>query len=1648
MRLKKLAGIVLALMLIVNTMAVQALAEPEQNVLPQIDTINSVDNTPAIAPTNIQSEDLTQKTALPQLASRANESMTHPEYITIPDKNGGYTVRYYDGTEEFYKLWKQYENYRYKPAEIKPTIIKQPIELKLSEPIKKSTDPDLANAAPFKSSEKIVKYSIPSTKITSPPVTKTEPKLLSGPTLQAVEGSTTISGTIKLPGGVLAPANGISGNIEIEDELGNYVTSTSFTIPENSSSTAYTVTVSASASGYVLRCYVYDNALGLWDSSYYNSTSSVSTFEKATLLNTAAGNLQNIDVTLLTSKKITGTISLPSGLTVPAGSSADISINLYTFNNNYWGYKQGSYVMISGGSSSANYEILLPSDFENTRCRLEYYISDDYNFNILTYGYFGPIGVTAFESDAEEISLAGQNNLDIDLAIPQLSTISGTISLPAGMTAPASGLTISVYADLVCTDMIYTYVDDYQSTIPAGGVSMDYTLKLPASDSTNGYRLRYYVSNSYNTELNEEGYYNLSGTVRTPSNASLINLPSNSNQEINFTLLEKKTISGTLTLPDNMIAPEGGLSVGVYGEFYNTEYDWWDSFGSSFNIAAGANSVNYSLDLPEYYDISSCYVYYSLYSTLPPLVEEGYYSTSGTVPDRDTAIPVDVSQTSTKNINIEVIKGDTISGIISLPDMMTAPAGGLDIEVSARKPVGTDDWTEVAYTTVTIDENASSAPYTLALAPDSEASGYWIYYYIYDTNNLSIVKRGYYNSAAVVKSYEEATLVTINTENINLAIPEARKITGRISLPGALTAPAGGLDINLSADLVDGNGVKDWSVAYTYASINENQSYADYVLMVPQNNSGEGYSIRYSLNNSELEILNEGYYSSTGTTVARRDNTKIDVSSGDAENVNFSIAAARVISGVISLPSNITVPTGGIDIDLTAESQTGEGSWSSIAFANASIDAGSTTATYKLMVPQNQPGDGYIITYNIYNTRGLNIISQGYFSESGITTNRSNAGIVDVSQGSRADINLNIPGGNLISGVISLPDGMLAPQNGLNVNLSVQEFQGIYDWSEITYKSVVIPAGSSSISYSIAIAPGSAASRVEYYVWDIKGLPIVRNGYYGIRGTTALENEALPIDAGFSDRNGIDIKLIKGKVLSGSIIVPSDPNLQVNNLSGSINVDEKVGGQSFQRLLNSYLDFGNASNNTLAYSIIVPEYVDEAIVYTDLYSTAGSNILRYAYYNTTGSVVYPEDAEIIALGASDKGNINIKLLTGNTVSGTVYLPSGLNISEPLYVSINIESLNQLKSYYSYGGTEIKAGSTSANYLITVPENLQFRLSYNIWQKHGHNIISRGYYTSAGTTPYRNSAEAITAVSSMAGANFNVLQGNTISGTVSMPNGEVAPVGGLQVNVLAYNLEANDSASLFIPAGANSVDYTLYLPVNKQSDNYKIYYYFYSTQVYDGYVAQGYYSTQGTTFNYSMITPVDISSQNAVDIDLTILKPVPTTDDVGNTPSAAFQLQLGAEKAAKLEYIGDVDYYTFTTSTEGAYMITSNSDMDMYGYLNEGSSDYRLVENDDYNSGDFRIIGNLRANTKYYIKARHYSAGTGDYIIMVNKVSSQLEGDVNKDYKVDIDDLVALALAYGAKEGEANYNSNADFNMDKVIDIKDLSTLAVNYGRMN
>jgi hypothetical protein len=72
--------------------------------------------------------------------------------------------------------------------------------------------------------------------------------------------------------------------------------------------------------------------------------------------------------------------------------------------------------------------------------------------------------------------------------------------------------------------------------------------------------------------------------------------------------------------------------------------------------------------------------------------------------------------------------------------------------------------------------------------------------------------------------------------------------------------------------------------------------------------------------------------------------------------------------------------------------------------------------------------------------------------------------------------------------------------------------------------------------------------------------------------------------------------------------------------------------------------------------------------------------------------------------------------------------------------------------------------------------------------------------------------------------------------------------------------------------------------------------------------------------------------------------------------------------------------------------------------------------------------------------------TADNNFTAGVVHVTIPGDLNGDFKVNLQDLVILADAYGTTPGDTNWNPNTDINNNGKVSLTDLVILALHYGQ--
>lgn len=151
-----------------------------------------------------------------------------------------------------------------------------------------------------------------------------------------------------------------------------------------------------------------------------------------------------------------------------------------------------------------------------------------------------------------------------------------------------------------------------------------------------------------------------------------------------------------------------------------------------------------------------------------------------------------------------------------------------------------------------------------------------------------------------------------------------------------------------------------------------------------------------------------------------------------------------------------------------------------------------------------------------------------------------------------------------------------------------------------------------------------------------------------------------------------------------------------------------------------------AGQTTVSYTLTVPS-VDSARWLIYYIYPGGEAYVRNGYYSQAGTLWQPKPATLLP-GGANRGNINLTLLTGKTISGFVSLPFGNAPADGLYVVVTAADI---QSQYVSTSCIIPGGQASGFYWLRVPDaEASWQVSYFYA---GTEAYARaGYYSTAGT----------------------------------------------------------------------------------------------------------------------------------------------------------------------------------------------------------------------------------------------------------------------------------------------------------------------------
>ena len=893
-------------------------------------------------------------------------------------------------------------------------------------------------------------------------------------------------------------------------------------------------------------------------------------------------------------------------------------------------------------------------------------------------------GVVGVGGQAALLNLASEDLTGIGMTLIAGSTISGRISLPGDDVAPAGGLDIQV------SNLQGAWAN---ARIEAGQKWADYVLVVPAGE----HRVQYYIHNSDSSYL-QSGFFGGAQTVNSYDSAVVLDT-TGSNQVADMTLLPAVFIRGTISLPSGnavadlqvQICNNSGTSVTV-------------------TIPAGQNSAQYNLPVGPNTTHTINYLLSAEGPQYIGLVRRGYFSDSGTTTFREQVSTVASGATG---VDLVIQLGQNISGTIALPEDYKIPLQGVQVSVYVSRD------NEHAHSHRLWLTTSATTPFAITVP---EGTGYKVWYSV---TAPGLVAQSYYVGSGVVGSWYQAARFDVigqDVRDIAMTLITGKVISGTVSLPDGF-APAGGLRVHIS----------NTQSAWVNITILSGQSSANYTLVVPE----ALHRVQYNIFTPQSTYLRHGYYAGAETVNNYDEAILVDTTVADeVTNIDLEIIRAVLVKGNVSLPSGVA------SSDMPVQVSNNDG-----ASVNVTIVAGQKSAPYELPVASNTL---HTIRYRLAGSEQRGFVGEGFYGNTGTVTVYHQATKFYVGSSGADDINLTLRTGSAITGILSLPSGIVAPPGGLRIQVNN---------SDGLSTMVTIPANANRTTYHFVVPDGQY--RISYWIsdWDYRGTEFVRQGYYSVAGTTAVHNNATVISVSGDDAAGIDFAVLMGSTISGVVRLPGGMYAPTGGIP--LHISNNEGASSSVNI--------PAGENSAPYTLTVTpgQYRVRYHIYD---SHSGTSLIRQGYYGGAGY----HGATLVDVAAGSVTGIDLSIATGVVISGAVSLPAGVSPGQDVRVQVSNDD-------GAWASVTLRAGASQANYNLTVPPGMAHRVRYHIstYDFAGGDFVRDGYYHASGTTASYHEATLLQSDSNLSNVNMTLLMPQ-VRGTVLTADGSPTRHGWVQL----------------------------------------------------------------------------------------------------------------------------------------------------------------------------------------------------------------------------------------------------------------------------
>lgn len=1095
-----------------------------------------------------------------------------------------------------------------------------------------------------------------------------------------------------------------------------------------------------------------------------------------------------------------------------------------------------------------------------------------------------------------------------DIAFEETVNVSGTVSLPEDVTFDKD---ISFEVCLEGDTYEYQYV-----SILAGQKETKYSIKYPKN------------SGLYNVSV-----YIMDDEVPLSRYQEECSFVASEDMIIDIQLEKAKTISGTITLPEDMVYDGENVEYYIFAECESGRYQCY----YETSTPGEENEFTIILDAEDDEYIVGVYVY-SLENTTCIGTDVNAYYVSDNNMTLDYSEASYVEADSVCNLYFPLNK--TVSGSVSFTEDAFAD-GELCARIYIESEYGERIHKEIEE--ISISDGFDYSVYVPVhwkwagiglgiwendqngTAAGSDADNWTpvktnisLAEYIYDYETGGFIYTGY--TPAMVELDEDLDIP-------EFTVPKATKVTGKVIFPQDFKSTDKVEYIDLNFETITSTG-RSWGETGFLDKDNNFEAYLPYFI------GGEYNVSAYKPWSVGSNILEGHYYYQDEEGFI-----SVNIIPGtDVTGIEIEYETGYAISGTVSLPQDAVISdTTSVNVNVRYGDSNGN------VYLNNETRSGDYIIAVRKDGEHEEP-----ITVSIYANSTVqgagpdtNICTGEFFvaADGSLVSNEENAEAISLTSDITKDFALTT--GIPVTVNINRPSSSYSFING-EVRL---EYQGEEEEDCFyTNEWFSMPEDTKNYSTNIVVPKELADEKfyVSYYVYsgDVYTSGNVWVNPDGSYSKTLAGAEAHQINNPISITLGTQSQL--AKTIQGTISFEEGCELP----RGSYTLYVYAYNTSYGNTVSEYININSVKDYD--YKIILPDYYGDYRVYVNLYSGDSNVFSGTLYYTTTGGTVNQSEATLVAADSTD---INFVIPKLSEVSGKIVVDEDYKYLEELD---RVNVIFRRQSDYGERGVTAFVDE-DMNYKAYLPYDFagNCKVGIKILGDGPMNNLVKGY------TYWTEDWHALNNGTDAEDVDVAVETGFTLSGTVKLPEGTE-----LEEN-LYYSLNYDDSyANLWFDSETSEAEFMFGTPKDSYNSNY-----FDGDGSYSGetpvnvYLDYAMYSEDGTVY-YDWDSDLNFMVREDIeDIEITIPKGVVVNFPLSGGPASGDhygELMIEEIEGEFTKTLGvscysgkENEWVVFPETYKGkavtiAYTSTANSESDYYipwrVYLGSGDKFYGDSDN--------------------------------------------------------------------------------------------------------